>query len=130
MIPCTDLPEVLARLRGLYADGATIQTAADELQLKPTFTFELSRRHKLKHRRRAMSAAKRRRLKRLLLSARLSDAQIAQRLQLSRATICRWRQVILEGRSKYRPRKLRQPVRCPNGHKVTELPCRTCEARG
>lgn len=130
MIPRKDLAAVLLRLRGLLARGSTLREASLELGLKPTFVHKLAARRRMPRRRRAMPAAKRKRLRVLVEGAKLTLSQIAKRLQLSKGTVCKHRQTITEGRTKYRPRRLRKPVRCPNGHKVTELPCRTCQARG
>lgn len=124
-------PALLAKLRALTQRGKTLQQTSDELGLPLPLVHKIVTRGNFARRRRAMPPSKQHQLRQLIVAAELSDAQISRRLKISKATVCKRRQQISEGREKYRPRKLRTPVRCPGcGHKVLDRQCRICQARG
>jgi len=125
--------QVLSRLRKLLAEGQTIRTAASDVNLSPTSAYRLAVRHSLPRRTRAEKAAAVETAQGLIRAARLSNGEIARRLNLHEGTISRLRQLIVDrdSQAEFRPRRVRKARRCPTcGHKVKVWPCVMCRALG
>lgn len=132
MIPHTDPPELVARLRAFLLAGQPLVAAAKAIGRKLTATFEMAERHRMERRRRSMPRDKRRKVERAIKSANPSVSEIARRYEVAKSTVSvlRTRYLKQQVKADFATHRLRQPKRCPEGHLVNEWPCITCLRRG
>lgn len=134
-----DLRRVLARLRELLGQGATLQQAARDRQVRLPLVrvHRLAAEHNLPRRRRALPRVRREKAGQLFDQATLSTRQIARAVKAAKSTIARWRRVYLDRQAQaedsasaalFRPRRLRKARHCPVHGLVQVWPCVACAA--
>ena len=118
------------QLRDLLVEGATLADAARLLSVSRSVLHRLANEHAMKRRRRAMPAAKRARIQRLLDEGRTSISRIARDCGVSKSTVSKMANAELNAAPGFKPRRLRKARFCPNcRYSVWLWPCVACYAR-
>lgn len=119
---------ILDKLRKLLARRETLATCSTELGVPLSTLHDMARRHDLPRRRRSLPVEVRRNLELLVRQGDKSITEIALELQLAKSTVCDERRRQLDSGLTFRPRKKREPVRCPKHGLVYLWPCIACTA--
>jgi len=121
--------KLVAHLRELLAEGATLAEAARLTGLDRSRVYRLAVRHDLPRRRRAMADSKRRALIALLSDGRLSLGRIARRLGVSKSTVSLYANRKLR-QEDFAHRRLRVARLCPDCRgRVFLWPCLACSCK-